>query len=136
MKPVNALEATGRPTRVRLVRSVHQEHAPRVLVTVNPEATSLAVTIIRDEVIRLKRTGAGCYLFIDSENNAYVLSELRSVTATWLRERFGWLVACYAPRRRDGSKRNPDGTPYLTATVAGITEDVTEHLADLARVAA
>ncbi|MGH8032709.1 MAG: hypothetical protein ACREO8_10185 [Luteimonas sp.] len=130
----NALEAIKRPVRVRIVRSVHQDHAPRVVVIVDPNNTGPAVDAIRKQVLQLKRNGAGSYLLIDTAMNVYVLSELRSITPAWVREHFAWLVAFYAPRRRDGSKKNADGTPFLTATHAGITEDVLEHIAGLSGV--
>jgi hypothetical protein len=108
---------------------------------IDPANIKTGVLVIRDEVRRIQRLGAGSYLFIadatpGAMHEVFILSELRSITPHWLRDHFRWLVAFYSPRRKDGSKRNPDGTPYLTATEAGLTEDITEHLADLRRVMA
>lgn len=128
-----ALEATGRAPRVRLAGAVHQDHEPRPLVALDPEHLAPAVQAIREEVRRLQRLGAGSYLYVDMDNQVYVVSELRSVAALWVKQHFGWLVAFYAPRRKDGSKRNPDGTPFLAATIEGITEDLQQHLDDLER---
>lgn len=127
----DALEATAPRRRIRHVRSVHTEHAPAPVTVLDPEHLEPAIAAIRARVIRLKRSGAGSYLFIDDTMQAFVISELQSIATTWVREHFGWLVAFYAPRRRDGALVNPDGTPYLTATVGGVTEDVREHLIDL-----
>ena len=132
--PVDALEATAVRRRVR-AGSVRQEHSPFPFVIVDPCDVVQAARRLRTEILRLQRTGAGAYVFIDREMNCYVVSELRSVAATWVKVHFGWLVGFYTGKRLNGEKRNPDGTPYLTATVAGLTEDVTEHLKDLARLA-
>jgi hypothetical protein len=109
---------------------VHQDHTPTPLVVINPKDLAPAVLVVRAEILRMQRKGAGSYVFIDNAMNAYVVSELRSVAAAWVRDRFTWLVAFYAPRRRDGSKRNPDKTPFMAATVSGLTEDFQQHLAD------
>lgn len=128
----DALESTGHATRVRS-GGIHKDHAPQVLLMLDPRHLRVAALAIEAEVRRHQRVGAGSYLYVDTEHRVYVVSELRSVAALWVKERFGWLVALYAPRRKDGRKRNDDGTPFLAATEAGITEDLEQHLSDLSR---
>jgi len=99
----------------------------------------MTVLAIRQAVKANQHACAGSYLFIadadpDTERHpVYVVSELRSVAQEWIKTRFRWLVAFYAPARSNGKVRNDDGSTYLQASVAGITEDVTAHLVDLAR---
>jgi hypothetical protein len=128
----HALEAKERRRRIRSGAAVHQDHEPTPLVVLDPCTPIGAVLEIRAEVMRLQRTGAGSYLFIDPAMHVFVVSELRSVAAVWVKQHFGWLVAFYAPRTKSGEKRI-NGVPFMAATVDGITEDVEQHLLDLRR---
>lgn len=122
---MSALESLPKPRSIRST-PIHKDHAPAVVCIVDPSGIEAAATVIATRVRRTKRThGVGSYLFIDDTMAAYVLAETQSITHTWLREpaRLRHLVACYAPLAGQG----------LTATLAGITEDVACHLADLER---
>ncbi len=131
-----ALEAT--PPCGKVQPPKHQNHAPEPLTLLNPKRIDMTVHAIRHAVQANRHAGGASYLFIadadaDGLHRVFVISELRSVAKEWVREKFRWLVAFYAPRRGDGSNRNDDGTPFLQASIKGVTEDVLAHLADLAR---
>ena len=128
----DALEAKKPRRRIR-AGGVHQEHAPTVLAVLDPKSLIDAVLQVQSEVRRLQRTGAGSYLFVDPDLRVFVVSELRSVAAVWVKSHFGWLVAFYAPKTKAGAK-SINGVPFLTATVDGITEDLEQHLLDLQRI--
>ena len=129
-----ALESKKSRRRVWRSGAVHKDLEPTPLVRVNPEEPIDAVLVIRDEIRRLQRTGVGSYLFIDPELQAYVVSEVRSVAAAWLKQHFDWLVAFYAPRTKQGSK-TVNGVPFMAATVEGLVEDIEQHLKDQRRSA-
>ncbi len=126
-----ALESKDRRRRVRPDHAIHKDHAPVPLLVINPADVLAGAKVIRREVVRLQRTGAGSFVFIAPNLEAFVVSDLRSVAQAWVRERFGWLVALYSPRRSNGETRWTDGSPILAATVAGIAEDIGEHLRGL-----
>lgn len=122
---MSALESLPKPRSIRRA-PVHKDHAPVVVCTVDAQCVERAAAAIAARVRSNKRAhGVGSYLFIDDTMAAYVLAETQSITAAWLREpaRLRTLVACYAPRAGQG----------LSATMAGISEDVACHLADLER---
>lgn len=126
---MTALEASAPRGKVRRVRSVHQEHTPEHVVVIEPDEVGSAAEVIRCRIRRAQHAGGGAYLFIDEELRAYVLTDLQSIAATWLREHFDWLVGYYA------SKQGKGPNPYLEATQQGLIEDVGQHLADLREAA-
>lgn len=134
MPATNALEAVCEPRKVRAARVTHhQDNAPLPLVVLNPLDPLDVVLAIRAEVKRIRRCGAGSYVFISPAMDVFVVSELRSVAGTWVKTHFGWLVAFYAPKTKAGDKYF-NGLPFMAATVNGIAEDVECHLCDLRRL--
>lgn len=132
-KPVAALEANEPHGRVRRVRSVHQDHTPDHVVVLDPSSVEPAVEVIRCRLRQVQKLGGGAYLFIDHELRAFVLTDLQSITALWVRDHLDWLVGFYASKRAKGVGRG--NSPYLAATQGGLVEDVQQHLHDLAEAA-
>lgn len=104
----------------------HKVEAPKPVCRVGPDA---AATIVAKVKAIHRADGGGSYVFIDPSMNVYVVSELKPAAHEWVKTRFKWLVGAYS---------NIRGKPIegLTVTQDGVTEDISEHLADLARVEA
>lgn len=138
----NALESKLSCANVTRKASLRKDRAPEPFCRVKPDRPQDAAVSIVARIKAIRRAqGGGSYLFIDTDMNAYVVSESQSIALVWLRERFAWVVGCYLPRKPSqltatlvsGYRDTKEG---LTVTVAGIAEDMVEHLADLRRTKA
>lgn len=125
----NAIDAFPNAGTVRgKSRPFRQQRDPTHLLVVHPDAIPAAARAIATAVKGYRRRcGCGSYLFIDPDMRAYVIHEQHSIAQDWTRTRFRSLVGFYLPLAHQRG---------LDASLSGLTEDVTEHLADLARVSA
>ena len=126
MEVENALEASTRTGKVRKPHEAfHQSHAPEPICQINPEDISEAVGILYQRIKAIRRNeGAGTYLYITATYQAFAVSETRPCATDWVKTRFKELVGYYNYKRRLG-------LPILKPTMAGLLEDVTEHLSQI-----
>lgn len=104
----------------------HQFRQPVSFLTLDPANLEPDIVAIVARVACIERArSCGAYLFIDPDLRAFVITEEKPMAREWLRTHFPWLVALYAPK-------STKGVPALAPTLQGVTEDVKEHLADLA----
>lgn len=135
----HALESTATDSRVGRIRGPYRErgpnrkdHAPLPMDTLDTTDFAPTIRAIQTRMRMHQRAGGfTSYLFIDEDLRVYLMSEMQSSAATWLRERPALLVGVYATRRADGKTRNPDGTPFNTATAEGLADDIGAHLASM-----
>lgn len=124
------VEKTEPARKGRVVRAYRKDHEPHAITMIDPDNLAPTIRAIQGRMRQHQRAGGfTSYLFIDDQLRVYVMSESQSVVASWLRDHFDWLVSVYASRRPDGRTTNPDGTPFNTATEAGLADDIGEHLA-------
>lgn len=127
---MNALDCstdTATLGRKRSVRPHHKQETPLRFCVVDPASPTIAAKLIVGRIKATRRAeGAGSYLYIDTEMNAYVISEQKPAALEWVKTHFAWLVGRYLPLRGEGMKLSPEL----------LSEDIGEHLADLARVSA
>lgn len=129
---MNALDCSNKAATLkrRTIRPHHNEKPPRALCVVDPGHPEAAVALIFARVKAIRRSeGAGTFLFIDPAMNAYVINEQAAAAAEWAVSHWADFVGAYTPVRG----HQVEG---LSASLAGIGEDVRCHLADMARVPA
>ena len=121
-----ALEAAVKTGKVRKSHEAfHQQHAPEPICIINRESLNEAVGTIYHRIKAIRRgEGAGTYLFIGPDLKVYAVSETRPCTKDWVKNRFKELVGYYNYVRRHN-------LPILKPTMAGILEDIEDHLKDL-----
>ena len=125
---MNALDCSPKPAtlRRRVLCPHHKQEAPKVFCIVDPSNPEAAAKLIVGRIKATRRAeGAGSYLYIDTDMQAYVISEQKPAALEWVRSHFPWLVGRYLPLRGEGMKLSP----------ALLAEDVASHLLDLARAA-
>ncbi len=98
---------------------------PAPSCVVDLDDMQFAVDCLIDRITEIdKSRSCGAYLFVDPETQqAYVISEERSVAQAWIRERIGWLVGFYQTRFQKGSR-----LPFIGPTAEGLRDDLIEHL--------
>lgn len=108
----------------------HRTGIPRPACVLDPAHMALAVAEIVRRVRAHQRAGKGStFVYIDPELRVYTIHEQHLAAREWaadLKGRWRWLVGVYSAGSRVAG---------LCATAEGVTEDVTEHLADLRRLA-
>lgn len=131
MAAAKSLDAFGDADTVRRQQSAsfRQVRKPQFCLVVNPLAPQETAQALANTIRgMLYRCGCPVFLYIDDDMRAYVIPEDRPIAQQWVTDHFGWLVAVYAFVHRAGQ-------PMLRPTVAGIGEDVGEHLAKLGHTA-
>lgn len=126
MEVENALEASTRTGKVRKPHEAfHQSHAPEPICQINPEDISEAVGILYQRIKAIRRNeGAGTYLYITANFQAFAVSETRPCATDWVKTRFKELVGYYNYVRRHN-------LPILKPTHAGLAEDIEDHIREL-----
>lgn len=115
---------TANAARIPTRAPVHRVDAPAHLCVLDPANLAYAAGRIADRIHSLNEArGCGAYLFVDEDRRAYLISEDRSVSQKWCRDRFVWLVGCYKPV--------PSGR-HMSVTVEGLVEDLADHLRSFA----
>ena len=123
----NAIDAFPNAGTVREKSRPYRQHRnPSHLLLVNPDEIPAAARAIATAIKGYRRRcGCGSYLFIDPDMRAYVIHEQQAIAQEWIRSKFRSLVGFYLPLAHQRG---------LDASLAGLTEDVAEHLSDLQAV--
>ncbi len=112
-------------TATKASRIFRQCRAPVPLCVVAPASVAASVLLIHDRIIANRYAECcGTFLFIDDGLNAYLIAETKPASALWTRDHFRWLVGLYSFVKRPN-------LPMLKPTLAGIEEDVRDHLREL-----
>ncbi len=124
---MNALDCSTKTDTLkrRAMHAHHKQEAPKPLCVVDPHSPGTAAKLIVGKIKATRRAeGAGSYLYIDTDMNVYVISEQKPASLEWVKTHFTWLVGRYLPLRGEG----------LGLSSELLSEDIGEHLTDLARL--
>jgi hypothetical protein len=122
-----SIDAAFDPDTVRKQQSAsfRQVRKPPFCLVVNPSEPQVTAEALANTIRgMLYRCGCPVFLYIDDEMHAYVIPEDRPIAQQWVREHFGWLVGVYGFIHRVGH-------PMLRPTLAGVEEDMREHLSTM-----
>lgn len=122
----------ARPASPTIRRSaMRQSWEPVSLGTLNPDCMGPMCDVILARITRWHRDrGVGCYLFITEDRSVFVIPDDKPCAEQWVKARFASLVGYYEARPSKGVPRRLLGSsPWLCATLTGITEDVADHMA-------
>jgi hypothetical protein len=103
---------------------------PAHCMVVHPDRIPEAAAWLLARVLQIRdHQCCAAFIYIGPNMHVYVIPEDRPIAQRWVTEHFGWLVGVY-------DRIHPAGRPIMRPSVAGLIEDITDHLADLARVKA